>query len=114
MIQESDSHVDWALFKKPSCMLRWSNEDFLDNLNLLERPVIIFQQDGAPPHNSRGTHQLLDRLFGNRWIGTNGPIWSPPRSPDMTPLDFFLWGLVRNEVYKNKHRTLIALQDCIT
>ncbi|KAJ4442689.1 hypothetical protein ANN_04278 [Periplaneta americana] len=29
----------------------------------------------------------------------NGPTRWPPRSPDITPLDFFLWGYVKNEVY---------------
>ena len=39
-----------------------------------------------------------------RWIGRTGPkdlalhYW-PPRSPDMTPCDFFLWGYVKERVY---------------
>ena len=27
-------------------------------------------------------------------------LW-PPRSPDLTPADFFLWGLSKSKVYKN-------------
>lgn len=89
-------------------------ENFLDNLNLLDRPLIHFQQDGAPAHNYHGTNELLRRLFGNRWIGTNGPILWPPRSPDMTPLDFYLWGHVKNEVYKTRYATVDELQNAIT
>jgi len=39
-----------------------------------------------------------------RWIGRTGTkhlaldSW-PPRSPDMTPCDFFLWGYVKERVY---------------
>ena len=40
----------------------------------------------------------------HRWIGRTGPkdlalhSWSP-RSPDMIPCDFFLWGCVKKSVY---------------
>ena len=38
--------------------------------------------------------------FPNRWIGRGGPTPWPPRSPDITPpLDFFLWGYVKNKVF---------------
>jgi hypothetical protein len=37
-----------------------------------------------------------------RWIGRGGPIAWPPRSPDLTPLDIFLWGYVKNTVYQVK------------
>ena len=29
----------------------------------------------------------------------------PPRSPDLTPLDFCLWGWLKDEVYKDKVNT---------
>jgi hypothetical protein len=31
----------------------------------------------------------LDVTFPKRWIGRDGPTPWPPRSPDITPLDFF-------------------------
>jgi hypothetical protein len=39
-------------------------------------------------------------LWPNPYI--HGPIARPPRSPDLTPLDFFLWGYVKNTVYQVK------------
>ncbi len=45
-----------------------------------------FQQDGATPHTARESVQLLRTHFDNQLI-TN-PHW-PPRSPDLTPPDFF-------------------------
>jgi hypothetical protein len=38
--------------------------------------------------------------FPGRWVGHEGPIPWPPRSPDITPLDFFLCGYVKDIVYK--------------
>ena len=62
---------------------------------------IIFQQDGARAHFSTDVRQYLDNHFPNRWIGRGAPIRWAPRSPDLTPLDFFLWGHVKSNIYKN-------------
>ena len=53
--------------------------------------TVIFQQDGAPPHWTLEVRRTLDKIFPSRWIGRGGPIAWPPRSPDMTPMDFFLY-----------------------
>ena len=52
---------------------------------------VIFQQKGATPHWSLEVFPFLNETFLDRWIGRDGPIQCPPRSPDITPLDFFLW-----------------------
>ena len=41
----------------------------------------------------------LYATFPNRWIGLDGPICWPPHSPDLTPLDFFLWAYVKDRVF---------------
>lgn len=38
----------------------------------------------------------------------------PPRSCDLTPLDFFLWGFLKSQVYANKPQTTAALKANIT
>jgi hypothetical protein len=38
-------------------------------------------------------HEYLNTSFPGQWIGQAAPIAWPPCSPDLTPLDFFLWGL---------------------
>ena len=63
------------------------------------QPHVIFQQDGAPPHWCLEFCQFLNETFSDRWIGHDGPIPWLPRSPDSTPLDFFLWGCVKDIVY---------------
>ena len=68
---------------------------FMDNIPLLERQKIYFQQDGAPAHGAEIISECLNTNFGQQWIGNNGPIRWPARSPDMTPLDFFFWGFLK-------------------
>lgn len=59
-----------------------------------------FQQDGAPPHFAVNVKEWLNQQFPGRWIGRGSAINWPARSPDLTPLDFFLWGYVKEIVYK--------------
>ncbi|GFT81170.1 uncharacterized protein TNCV_3882741 [Trichonephila clavipes] len=54
-----------------------------------------FQQDGATCHTARATIDLLKDTFGDRLISRFGPVNWPPRSCDLTPLDYFLWGYVK-------------------
>ncbi|CAH1967458.1 unnamed protein product [Acanthoscelides obtectus] len=51
-------------------------------------------------HYHNRVRNYLDTWSNNRWIGRDGPISWPPRSPDMTPMDFFLWSYVKQEVYR--------------
>jgi hypothetical protein len=50
----------------------------------------------------------LEQTFGHKWMGTYGPVQWPPRSPDLTPLDYFLWGYLKTKVYAEPP---INLQD---
>ncbi|PSN47182.1 hypothetical protein C0J52_14731 [Blattella germanica] len=38
-------------------------------------------------------------LSSRHWVGRRDPIQIPPRSPDITPMDFYLWGTVKYQVY---------------
>jgi hypothetical protein len=51
-----------------------------------------FQQGGAPPHYHRDVRKCFNTRFPGRWIGRAVPVPWPSRSPDLTPLDFFLVG----------------------
>ena len=53
-----------------------------------EEGFVIFQQDGASAHYSKKVRDWLDR-----WMGRAGPIPWPARSLDLTPLEFWLWGI---------------------
>ncbi|GFW34199.1 uncharacterized protein TNCV_384151 [Trichonephila clavipes] len=49
----------------------------------------------------------------DRLISRFGPVNWPPRSCDLTPLDYFLWGYVKSLVYADKPQTLDHLEDNI-
>ncbi|GFY34135.1 transposable element Tc3 transposase [Trichonephila clavipes] len=72
-----------------------------------------FQQDGTTCHTARATIDLLKDTFGDRLISRFGPVSWPPRSCDLTPLDYFLWGYVKSLVYADKPQTLDHLEDNI-
>ncbi|VVC38669.1 Hypothetical protein CINCED_3A001493, partial [Cinara cedri] len=70
--------------------------------------------DGAPAHNAIIVKLQLNEMFGNRWMGTHGPVKWPPRSPDLTPLDFILWGHLKTAVYAEPPANLQDLINKIT
>ena len=52
---------------------------------------LYFQQDGAPAHYAVSVRKWIDEHFPGRWISHRGAVEWPARSPNLTPLDFFLW-----------------------
>jgi hypothetical protein len=79
---------------------RYRNEilqEFINQLDDEELHEGYFQQDGATAHTAFDTIQVLQEFFDNRLISRNTVIPYPPRSCDLTVLDFFVWpyGLVK-------------------
>lgn len=68
---------------------------YMKELPLENLRWLYFQQDGAPSHNSKEDINYLNNVDGYQWIGTKGPIKWPPRSSELTPLDFYLWGIFK-------------------
>ncbi|GFT38640.1 putative DD41D transposase [Trichonephila clavipes] len=83
------------------------------NVNNHDVQELWFQQDGATCHTAHATIDLLKDTFGDRLISRFGPVYWPPRSCDLTPLDYFLWGYVKSLVYADKPQTLDHLEDNI-
>lgn len=82
-------------------LLQQEVEEYLDNLPVLLNLRTIWQQDGAPPHNIRPVTNHLNQKYAV-WIGKNGPIHWPAKSPDLNPLDFYLWGALKNNIYSGQ------------
>ncbi|GFS53555.1 HTH_Tnp_Tc3_2 domain-containing protein [Trichonephila clavipes] len=68
---------------------------FIPELNNHDVQELWFQQDGATCHTARATIDLLKDTFGDRLISRFGPVNWPPRSCDLTSLDYFLLGYVK-------------------
>ena len=86
-------------------------EPFIRQLTEDEIEFSFFQQDGAKAHWARGTHRFLEDIFADRVISEG--MW-PPRSPDLTPHDFWLWGHLKARIYKNNPRTVDEVRANIT
>ena len=77
--------------------------------------VITFQHDGAPPHYSTHVRDFLRETFSEDRIIARGigHRW-PARSPDLSPLDYWFWGMIKARVYHfYKPSNLVDLQQCI-
>jgi transposase/AraC-like DNA-binding protein len=78
-----------------------------------------YMQDGATPHRTAEVFECLAEHFGSRVIGLDYPGWYgeglewPPYSPDLNPCDFFLWGYIKDRVYKDNPKTLDELEEKI-
>ncbi|KAJ8938278.1 hypothetical protein NQ318_004951, partial [Aromia moschata] len=75
-------------------------EDKLDELPLSYRTRMFFQQDGCPAQYAFTVRNWLNSEFNEHWIGRDGPILWPLRSPDLTILDFYLWRRLKQIVYR--------------
>jgi len=84
---------------------------FVNQLDEEELSIGYFQQDGATSHTSHASMAEIQSFSGDRviWKG----LW-PPRSPDLMPPDYLLWGYLKGRVYRNKPRTTDALKANIT
>ena len=65
---------------------------------------ILFQQDGATCHVSGSE----DRIISCR----ADVVW-PRRSCDLTPLDYYLWGAVKDKCYADKPETIDTSKENI-
>ena len=103
-----------------------TSENYLELLNTTIFPYIVslhssqmiakelfFQHDGDPLHFGTQVRESLNENMPDRWIGRRGTIDWPPRSPDLTPIDYFLWIYMKNKVYKRKFRKMEELKSRI-
>ena len=71
---------------------------------------IWFQEDGATCNTDNVTIDLLRTVFENQIISWNSDVNWPPRCCDSIPLDYFLWGAVKDKCYANHSETIQALK----
>ncbi len=65
----------------------------------------VFQQDGAPAHTSKSAQEYCARSFP---AFITKDMW-PPSSPDLNPLDFFVWSALEELVNKSPHNNRTSL-----
>jgi len=70
-------------------------------------------------HLHTGVHMFVGFFGGMQYFQTGGlgemvPTPWPPRSSDITPLDFFLWGYVKDKVFSTPIPDITNLKARIT
>ena len=85
------------------------NEILWPELQDIDVGDVYFQQDSAMCHTSVGTIGLMRKKFLDQVIYRNGDYNWSPRSCDLTPLDFFLWGYVKDKVYAARKKIISCI-----
>ncbi|KZC04024.1 hypothetical protein WN55_01285 [Dufourea novaeangliae] len=77
------------------------------------RRNLWFQHDGALPHYAVSVRNWLNKNFRNKWIGRGGPVTWPPRLPELSSRDFFLWGYLKQSVFQTSVENVDDLRNRI-
>ena len=98
--------------------LRVNSEVYVDLLRTKVIPWIkqvagdrpwVWQQDSAPCHTSKMSMTFLNN---NCYDLVTPDIW-PPNSPDLNPMDYFVWGHIERHTNKSSHNTKDSLITAI-
>ena len=98
--------------------LRLNSDGYVELLNTVVKPWItrvangrpyVWQQDSAPCHTSGKSQKWLSENFYD-FISPN--VW-PPNSPDLNPMDYFVWGAVEKDTNCTSSNTKAQLMDKI-
>ena len=72
---------------------------------------IWFQQGGATCHTAEAILDVLRPVFEDRIISRRVNVFQPSRSCDLTPLDYYLWGAVKDKRYALKDNIREAIDE---
>jgi hypothetical protein len=73
--------------------------EMLEEILLTLRRNMWFHQDRATTHFARQVREHLTATYKDRWIERDGPVAWPPKLPDLTPMEFFLCGQIKNSIF---------------
>jgi len=62
---------------------------------------------------ARSSSNALNILYPIKWIGRRSLTLWQQRSPDINPLDFFLWGFIKEKVFSTKLKTCDNIKERI-
>ena len=72
----------------------------------LSGDYFTFQQDSAPAHRAKETVELLSRETPDFIT----PLQWPPNSPDLNPVDYKVWSVLQERVYRSQIRDVEHLK----
>lgn len=84
---------------------RLTNSVYIKMINEFIQPIVKdepnlwWQQDGSSFQTAKPTMKCLRQHFENRIISLKSDFDWPSRSPDLTPVEYYLWGYLKDRVY---------------
>ena len=81
--------------------------------NLVKREHLYFQQDGARVHTTKEVRDWLENKFHGRVLSDKMNVLWPARSPDLSPLDYWFWGIALAELRKHQPSCLDNLKEIV-
>ena len=82
-------------------------QKMLPAIRYMSKDFFVFQQDSAPAHRAQDTVDLLRRETPEL---IEPDLW-PANSPDLTPVDYRIWGLIQERVYQTPIRDIDDLMQ---
>ena len=82
-------------------------QELLPAIRSIAGDVFVFQQDNAPAHRAHDTVELLRRE--TPWF--IGPDMWPANSPDLNPVDYRIWSVMQERVYRTPIRDVAELRQ---
>ena len=82
-------------------------QHLLPSIQSIAGDYFIFQQDSAPSHRARETIAMLTEETPSFIT----PLLWPPNSPDLNPVDYKIWGILQERVYKTRIRDVNHLRQ---
>ena len=73
----------------------------------------MFQQDGATAHTASETLDTCRKIFKDKLISLHTEFEWPANSPDLSPLDYFLWNEVKTKVYSQPIQDVNQMKELI-
>ena len=89
------------------------NEFFFTKIEEEDVGNICFQQDGTTSHTAEATLDNLRPVFVDRIFSRRADVVWPPRSSYLAPLEYYLWGTVKDKCYADKPEIIDPLNDNI-
>ena len=128
-VQGGKSQMCWTGLINGKIIVHWFDEketvnqhSYLHMLKTVVWPKVrsvasargyVFQQDGAPPHTTQMVRDWLASKFGDRVISHKTDRPWPTRSPDLSPLDFWFWGVCLVELRRHPPSSMAELRATI-
>ena len=127
-VQGGKKIMCWAGLIHGEVILHWFEEgtvnqlvylDMLENVvwprirSVSSRRQYFFQQDGATAHTTLRVREWLATKFRERIISRYTNIPWPSRSPDLSPLDYWLWSVCLAELRRNPPSDMEELKEIV-